>query len=171
MPPIDEIIERAIEVKPWMVTLVADHADIGSTVSPIDFGNAPVDFGEISSRLKDAGTNVCYFIDPSTEAVKGASRAGANAVMLDCSGFSEARTFEEAQQELDKIDDASQAAANAGLGIHASRGLTYKNIRPLVELKLIDEFIVGHAIIVRAMLVGMERAVTEMLQLIRNEPA
>lgn len=168
-PPLDETIERAIEVKPWMVTLVADHADSGSMVSPIDFGSAAVDFGEITQRLMGAGCNVCFFVEPTLEGIRGAAKAGAAAVTLNCGGFVEARTLDEAQSELDKIDTAAQAGAKAGLSVQAARGLTYKNISPLVELKMIDEFIVGHAITVRALLVGIERAVTEMLALVRPE--
>lgn len=167
--PLDETIERAIEVKPWMVTLVADHADSGSMVSPIDFGSAAVDFGEVASRLKGAGCNVCFFVEPNQEGIRGAAKAGAAAVTINCAGFVEARTLDEAQSELDKIDTAAQAGRKEGLSVQAARGLTYKNISPLVELKMIDEFIVGHAITVRALLVGMERAVVEMITLVKPE--
>lgn len=168
-PPLEDTIERALEVKPWMVTLVADHADSGSMVSPIDFEAAAVDFGEVAARIKGIGCNVCFFIEPAAESVRGAAKAGADAVTLNCSGFVDARTLDEAQSELDSIDAAAQSGAKAGLSVQAARGLTYKNVTPLAELKNIDEFIIGHAIVSRALLVGIERAVIEMLPLLKPE--
>lgn len=167
MPPVDDIIAIALEVKPWMVTLVADHADTSSPVSPIDFASAPVDFGDITARFKGVGVNVAFFIEPDVEQIKAASRAEATVVLINCAGFAGARTLEEAQSELDRIDKAVQSAAKAGLEVHCGRGVSYKNVTPLVELGYVDEFVVGHAICCRALLVGLERAVREMIEMLR----
>jgi pyridoxine 5-phosphate synthase len=160
-------VERALEVKPWLVTLVADHADSSAPVSPIDFDSAPVDFGEISSRFTAVGVNVCFFVEPDTEQIKRAARAGASAVLINATGYTHAATVEEAQSELDRIDRALQFAAKTDIAVHCGRGITYKNVTPLVELGMIDEFVVGYAICARAMLVGFDRAVREMIDLLR----
>jgi len=170
MAPTDENIEKSLEVKPWMVTFVADHADSDTAVSGIDFDSAPIDFGDIAVRFKGVEVNVCFFVEPDIEAVKGAARAGAGAIMLNCGGFTEARTLEEAQEELDRIDRAAQAASKADLLIHASRGISYKNVLPLHELNLIHEFVVGHAITTRAVLCGLSQAVGDMIRIIKTEP-
>ncbi len=170
MAPTDDNIEKALEIKPWMVTFVADQANSDIPVSGIDFDSAPIDFGDIAVRLKGVEAKVCFFVEPDVNAVRGAARAGAGAIMLNCIGFTEARTLEEAQEELDRIDAAAQAASKVNLLIHAGRGIGYRNILPLHELNLIDEFVIGHAIASRAMLCGFSQAVSEMLHLLRTKP-
>ncbi len=167
MPPADDVIERALEVKPWMVTFVADQADSSSPVTPIEFDSAPVDFGDITSRFDGMGVNVCFFIEPEVEQLKGADKAGASAVLINCAGYTEARTVQEAQTELDRIDRAVQAASKTNLAVNCGRGINYKNVTPLVELGYVDELVIGRSICSRAMLVGLERAVREMIELVR----
>ncbi len=169
IPPTEDIIDRVLEVKPAMVTLVADHADVDAPVSGIDFTKAPLDFSDIAVRFHGAGVAVCFLIEPEVDSVKGASRAGGDAVLLSCAGFTQAHTLEEAQRELDRIDAAAQAASKADVTVYAGRGVDYKNVVALQELKLIDEFFVGHAIVARAVLCGLERAVADMLTLLRSE--
>jgi len=169
IPPTDEIVERILEVKPWMVTFVADHADVDAPVSGIDFNSAPIDFSDVATRFKGVGIAACFLILPDTETVKGAARAGADAVLLDCSGFTEARTLSEAQQELDRIDRAAQAAAKADLAVYAGRGINHMNVPALHELNLIDEFFIGHSIISRAVLKGLAPAVTEVVDIIKKD--
>lgn len=166
MPPTDEFIERGLEVKPWMVTFVADQID-SSTVSAIDFGATPVDFKDITARFSGVGVNVCFFTDPEPDEIKAVAKTGATAVLINCNGYTEAETLEQAQAELDRIDRAVQTASKENLAVHCGRGITYKNIHPLVELGYVDEFVIGHAVCARAMLVGFERAVREMIALIQ----
>jgi pyridoxine 5-phosphate synthase len=170
MPPTDDIIERALEVKPAMVTFVADHADSDTPVSGIDFHTAPVDFSNIATRFKGVGIAACFFVDPEVEQVKGAARSHADAVLINCGGFTLAHTLDEAQAELDRIDASAQAAAKAGLSVHGGRAINYKNVAALVELNLFDEFFVGHSIVTRAVLRGMNAAVGEMVSAIKSGP-
>lgn len=167
IPPTDDLVEKMVDVKPWMVVLVADHADSDSPVSPVDFAAAPLDYSSVISRLSGVGINVGCFVEPSPDEVKGAARAGATSVLINCANFAEARTLEEAQSALDLLDKACMAAARQSLAVYCGRGLTYKNIKPLVDLGNIDEFVIGHAINSRGLLVGLDRAVGEMLHTLR----
>jgi len=88
-------------------------------------------------------------------------------VLINSSGYVAARTMEQAQQELDRIDTAVVAANKAGLTVYCGHGLTARNIRPLAELEAIDEFVVGHALFARAISVGYDRAVRDLLAEIR----
>jgi len=171
LPPADELINLALEIKPWLVIFVADHADSDSPVSPIDFDNAAVDFGDITDRLKGVGVNVGFFVEPETDDIRGAAKAGASSVLVNCSRYTEARTIDDAQSGIDGLDRALNAASKQDMAVYCGRGISYKNIQPLVDLGCVDEFIVGHAIGSRAMLVGYERAVREMLMLTRNTKA
>ena len=168
LPPADELIDLALEIKPWMVIFVADHADSDSPVSAIDFNNAAIDFGDVTDRLKGVGVNTGFYVEPETDDIKGAARSGATSVLINCSGYTDARTLEDAQSELDRIDKAINSASKQGLAAYCGRGISYKNLQPLVDLGYVDEFIVGHAIGSRAMLVGYERAVSEMLTVVKN---
>jgi pyridoxine 5-phosphate synthase len=165
MPPTDEYIQQALEVKPWGVTFAADQTDSSRPMVPNEPDTASVDFSDITSRFTTAGVNVCFFVDPDEDQIKKAAKAGSSAVFINCAGYTQARTIEEAQTELDRIDRAVQAASKANLSVYGGRGINYKNIQPLVELGNVDEFVVGRAVCVRAMLVGFERAVKEMLAL------
>ena len=169
LTPVEDIIQRVLEVKPAMVAFVADRAG-DLPVSGIEFDSAEIDFTDTARRFKAAGIAVCFFVEPETDSVKGAQRAGGDAVMINCGGFTYARTLEEAQQELDRIDSCAQAAAKAGLSVMAGRGIDRKNILALHELGLIDEFFVGNSIVSRAVLKGMTAAVEEVLDILKTAP-
>ena len=169
LPHAEEMIARAIEVKPAMVTMVADHADADSPVSGIDFNAAPVDFSDVARRFKSAGIGVCFFVEPDSDSIKGAVKAGADAVLINCGGFTYALTLDEAQRELDRIDAAAQVAVKAGVSVYAGRGISFKNVLALHELGLFHEYFVGHSVVSRAVLKGMEAAVAEMLAVVRTD--
>jgi len=167
IPPVDDIIEKAMEIKPSMITLVVDHADSSAPVSTIDFNSSQIDFKDLAARLIGIGINVCFFVEPKIDQIKKAYKNGASTVLINCAGYTGSQTMDAARSELDRIDKASQYASKNGLEVHCGRGLNYKNITPLVELKTIDEFVVGHAIFTRALLVGLEKSLSEMVALLR----
>ncbi len=171
IPPVNELIETALEVKPWMVTFGVDQVDGDGPISPIDLDVADIDLRDTVARFKGVGVHVGFFVEPKPDQIKGVSKAGGGAVLLDCSGYSNAQTVEQAQEELDYIDRAANTAVKAELAVHCGRGIGYRNIQPLVELDLVDEFVIGNAVASRAMLVGYERAVSEMLQLVKGQSA
>ncbi|KAA3635901.1 MAG: hypothetical protein DWP97_03875 [Calditrichaeota bacterium] len=166
LPPHEDTIAKIMEIKPTSVIISADHADSDTPLSPIDFNNSPVDYSMYVNQLSAVGISTGFFIEPEIDEVKGVAKSGAPAVFINCAGYTNARSTDEAQHELDRIDKAAQFAGRQNLHIIAGRGIDYKNIQPLLELKLVDDFIVGNAICARAILLGMEHAVKEMKQLI-----
>lgn len=171
LPPVDALLDKALEVRPSSVTFVSDHADSDTPVSGIDFAAAPVDFGEITARFRGAGIATCFLIEPEADIVKGAAKAGASSVLINCREFSDSRTIDQAQEALDRIDRAAQTAVKSGLGVRAGGGLSYKNIESLLELGNIEEFVVGHAITARALMVGFNQAVLDLLHIMRTTGA
>lgn len=167
MPPAEEAIEKIIELKPHSVIFAADHADSDTPLSPIDFNSAPVDFRTVSNQLNAVGIEVGYFVEPEPDEIKGASKANASAVVINCAGYTEARTAEDAQSELDRIDKAAQSAAKYNLSIYGARGLHYKNIKPLVELQMFQSFIIGDAIVSKGLLLGLKTAIEDMQKLLK----
>ncbi len=166
IPPVDDIIEKAFEIKPSMITLVVDQADSSAPVSTIDFNSDQIEFSDLAARFTGVGINVCFFVEPENDQIKKAVKNGASAILINCAGYSGATTMDTAKSELDRIDKASQYASKKGLEVHCGRGLNYSNIPPLKELNTIDEFVIGHAIFTRSLLVGLERSISEMTALL-----
>lgn len=171
IPPAEDVVEKMLEIKPSVVVFAADHADSDSPMTTIDFESGGVDFREMVASFSGVGISTGFFVEPDPDAVKGAAKAGADSVLLSCEGYTGARTIEDAQKELDRIDRAAETAVKSDLFVRCGRGLSHKNIRPLVEQGNIDEFVIGQAIVSRALFTGLERSVGEMLALLRDEPA
>lgn len=168
LPPVEELIAKVLDIKPWMAVLFADHLAGGGPPSTLDLAGSEVDYRDLSARLAAAGVNAAFFVEPEPDAIKHAAKAGAKAVLINCAGYADARTIDQAQTELDRVDRAVAAAVKAGLAVHCGRGLNTRNLTPLAELGTVDEFVIGHGVCARAMLVGFERAVQELLQITRR---
>ncbi len=164
--PVEDLIERALEVKPWMVTLMPFSNEDTAVQIGIDFENNRDLYTDTSATLKGSGINVCYFIEPEIDAVKNAARAKIDAVELNTFRYITADTLEIAETELDRIEQMSQLASKLGLSVNCGNGLNYKNIRPLLDLGTIEEFTIGYSVVCRSVLVGMERAVKEMVKVV-----
>ncbi|HPI32380.1 MAG TPA: pyridoxine 5'-phosphate synthase [candidate division Zixibacteria bacterium] len=169
LPAADDLIGRMMEIKPHTVVFAADQPDLEAQAAPIDFSAPQVDFRDLTERLAAVGVQVAYLVEPEADQIKGASKARANAVLIDCGGYTRARRREEAQRELDRIDEAGRLAAKAELTVMLGRGITYRNVAPLAELGYVDDFVIGQAIAGRGMLVGFGQAVREMAALVRRQ--
>lgn len=169
-PPVDDLARIVTEIKPHQVTLVADQADNDAPVVGIDFANRDVDFSDLVGQLQGSGADVVFYIDPNPESIKGASKAGANGVLIDCDLYGRAKVANDAQDGLDRIDRAAQAGGKTKLHLAAGHTLNYRNVGPLTEIGLFDEFVVGSALAARASLVGLSDAVREFKKLIQTDP-
>jgi pyridoxine 5-phosphate synthase len=112
--------------------------------------------------LKAAGAHVSLFIDPHRDQVDQAMNLGADAVEFQTASYSEAVGEEAVAAELDKLRTAATHAVGLGLHVHMGHGLNYVNVKPVVRIPGVEELNIGHAIVSRAVFVGMERAVREM---------
>jgi pyridoxine 5-phosphate synthase len=120
----------------------------------------------IVKTLHDADIKVSLFIDPDLDQVKSAHRAEAEVIELHTGRYCDARLAADRRRELSRILDACKAATKLGLEVAAGHGLNYQNVNPVAAITEIEELNIGHAIVARAVLVGFERAVREMKQLI-----
>jgi pyridoxine 5-phosphate synthase len=116
--------------------------------------------------LRDAEILVSVFIDPDVDQVKAAHRVEAQVVEIHTGRYCDARLESDRRRELTRVVDAAKAAAKLGLAVAAGHGLNYRNVQPVVAIPEIEELNIGHAIVARAVLVGMERAVREMKELL-----
>jgi pyridoxine 5-phosphate synthase len=121
--------------------------------------------------LREGGIRVSLFVDPDLEQVKQAHRVDAEAVEVNTAAYSEARDERARGAALQKLVDAARLGRKLGLEVHAGHGLDYRNVRPVALVSELSELNIGHSIVARSVLVGMERAVREMLAAMEGRPA
>lgn len=167
MAATDEMVRIALEVKPEMCTLVPEKRQELTTEGGLDVRfNLEIVSGAVD-RLQDGGISVSLFVDPDSDQIKAASKAGADCIEIHTGAFAEAREWKVQEQELIKIENAVKLAKKLGMGVNAGHGLNYTNIKKVASIGGIEEFNIGHAIISRALFVGLERAVREMVDLVK----
>ena len=162
----EEIIEIALEYRPDQATLVPEKRQEVTTEGGLDVPRNRDLLSRAIDRLKDAGIMVSLFVDPSPEVIGVSAEIGADAVELQTGCYANAGTEKEREHELELLKDAANLAEENGLKVLAGHGLTYFNIRPITTIEQLVEVNIGHSIISRAVLVGMERAVREMKALL-----
>jgi pyridoxine 5-phosphate synthase len=164
LAPSQEMLKVALEVRPDSVTLVPERRDELTTEGGLDVLMALGEVGEIVRALHESKIRTCLFVEPDVEQIKAAHRLGARAVELHAGRFAERGPS--AEEELRRLEDGAKLAAKLRLEVGVGHGLDYRNIAPLAAVESISEFSIGHSIISRALLVGMERAVREMRELV-----
>jgi pyridoxine 5-phosphate synthase len=163
-----EMIGIALKIKPDLVTLVPEKREELTTEGGLDLTTQKAHVAEAVATLKEGGISTSIFVDPSPEQIKLAHKIDAAKVEIHTGTFCDATTPKAKTQAFDAIVNAVSLAARLKLGINAGHGLCYVTIQAFRDLPEIDEFSIGHSIISRAALVGIERAVREMLTLIKE---
>lgn len=160
-----EIIAIAMEVGPDIVTLVPEKREELTTEGGLDVNGHLHVLEKAINELRDAGIRVSCFVDPDITQIKASIDAGADIVEIHTGTYAEAENEEAAGVELEKIAKVAGFAAKGGLRVSAGHGLNYWNTRPIAEIPEIEELSIGHAIIARAIMVGLNQAVQEMIML------
>ena len=160
-----EMLDIATRLKPHQVTLVPEHPNELTTTGGLDVVRNAKALKTAVARFQASGTTVSLFIDATSAQVKKAAAVGATAVEINTGPYADA-SDDARSVELQRVVRASKAAARQGLDVLAGHGLTYRNVTPIVEIDEISELNIGHSIVARAVLVGMERAVAEMVDLL-----
>jgi len=168
MAPTDDMVAVALKVLPDSATLVPEKREELTTEGGLDVSLHRHLVRKQVDLLRQAGIIVSLFVDPDIEQIKMAHRVGADYIEIHTGSYCDARNSEIRKHELAKIETAIKAGRKLGLGVNAGHGLNYGNIRPVVALGGIEEYNIGHSIVSRAVLVGMERAVREMAELVRG---
>jgi pyridoxine 5-phosphate synthase len=163
----DDIVAFACELKPDQATLVPERREELTTEGGLDVIAHQPAVAKALTRLKAAGIRVALFIDPDQKQIEISKLLGAEAVEIQTARYSEARTALDRERELSALEQASTIAVKHGLHLHMGHGLNYINVYPLIKrIAALEELNIGHSIISRAVLVGMERAVREMKEAI-----
>lgn len=164
----DEMVAIALKTLPDSVTLVPEGRHELTTEGGLDVISLQSTLKQNITLLKQAGIIVSLFIEPDIEQIKASHKVGADYMEIHTGMYCEVPTEVERREQLARIEMAISAARRLGLGINAGHGLDYRNIAPMVALKGVEEFNIGHSIVSRASLVGMDRAVREMLAMLKG---
>ena len=167
MAAVDAIVQVACEVKPDEATLVPERREELTTEGGLDVVAHQKPVARAMERLRAAGIEVSLFLDPDQRQIETAKLLGARAVEIQTARYSEARTPADCARELTVLKEAADFARQLGLHVHMGHGLNYTNVKPVARIPGVEELNIGHSIVARAVLVGMERAVREMKDAIR----
>jgi pyridoxine 5-phosphate synthase len=162
MAAVDAIADLACEIKPDEATLVPERRAELTTEGGLDVVAHEAVVGRFVEMLRGAGIEVSLFIDPDRRQIDAAKRLGAQAVEIQTARYSEARTAAERERELIALREATNAALDLELHVHMGHGLNYHNVQAVAAIEGVEELNIGHSIVSRAVLVGMERAVRDM---------
>lgn len=163
----EEIIDIALEVKPDKSTLVPEKREEVTTEGGLDVIGNEKKIADAVKKLNNGGVPVTLFIEADSDTIKCSKQVGAEAIELHTGMYAEAKTKEEREKELRRLKVGAQEALKLGLIVHAGHGLTNRNVCPVAQIEGMDELNIGHTIISRAVLIGLDRAVREMLALIK----
>ncbi len=163
-----EIVDIALRIVPDEVCLVPEKREEVSTEGGLDLVAQKKELGATVKRLHSAGIRVSMFVDPEPEQIDAAVELRADMVELHTGKLANAYTEKIAQQELQRLREAAIRAANFNLQVNAGHGINYRNIALINKIPNLVELNIGHAIVARALLVGFEKAVREMLALMSN---
>lgn len=163
----EEIIQIALDIVPDLVTIVPEHRLELTTEGGLDVKANIEKYLSLSNRMHEKSIKVSYFVEPSIEQIEAVIEANGDMIEIHTGHYATLYAKNKHHQELEKIKIAVEFAHKNSLEIAAGHGLNYVNIKPIAQLKEIDEFSIGHSIIARAVFVGLDKAVREMIELIK----
>lgn len=170
MAATDEMIQIASEIKPDVSTLVPEKREELTTEGGLDVVGNLKRVEHAVKALTGAGIKVSLFIDPDPDHIQASRDVGADVIEIHTGAYCEAKTPQEVDEELQKVIVATRQAHGLGLEVKAGHGLHYFNVGRIADIPEIVELSIGHSIVARAVLVGMERAVRDMISLIQRPP-
>lgn len=160
-----DVVRIALRLKPHCACLVPEKRQEITTEGGLDVAGSLKKVKETVKRLKGAGVIVSLFIDPLERQIEAAAKSGAPFIELHTGAYANARAEEEVKKTFMKLKDGARLALNSGLRINAGHGLNYRNVGPVARLESMEELNIGHAIIARALFIGLRQAVREMKEL------
>ena len=164
----ESVAKIAIKIRPDKVTLVPERRQELTTEGGLAVTEHHDRIKALIRAMHDAQIQVSLFVDPDPNQIRATQNVGADAIELHTGRYANSRHSEEIKKEFDALEEGATLAKKLGLEVNAGHGLTYHNIQPLTSIRNIVEFNIGHSIISRAVLVGLERAVQEMKTLVSS---
>lgn len=166
-----EIVKIALAVKPDLITLVPEKRQELTTEGGLDVAAQKKKIGKVIEKMTAASIPVSIFADPDDKQLAAAADIGATFVELHTGRYCDVTGEDNRLHEFQLLEEAAEAAAQMGLRVCAGHGLNYRNTTGIAAIGPIEELSIGHAIIARAVFVGLDQAVREMLALVRQADA
>jgi len=161
-----EIVDFAVDVQPDMATLVPEKREEVTTEGGLDLIGQNDRIERCVDQLREQEIAVSLFIDPVVDQVLAAEELGVEAIELHTGAYADAINEHEADIEFERLLEAGRLAVSRGLILNMGHGLTYRNVQRIADIEGVQELNIGHSIISHAVMVGLERAVREMKELI-----
>ena len=168
MAATEEMQRIALDVRPDIVTLVPEKREELTTEGGLEVFARMEAVKAFLGPIQSAGIPVSLFVDPDEQQISAAKKAGAAWVEIHTGAYANARSERERNEEFGKVLESTQLAASLGLRVGAGHGLNYVNVKSIARIREVEELNIGHSIISRASLVGIERAVRDMRELIQG---
>ena len=163
-----EIVAIALGIKPEMATLVPEKRQELTTEGGLNVSGQKKRLAEVIRQLGEAGIPVSLFVDPDPRQIAAAAAIGATFVELHTGRYCDAASEAEREREFELLASGAAQAYGLGLKVNAGHGLNYQNVQPVAALEEIGELSIGHAVMARAILVGLDQAVRDMLTLVNG---
>jgi pyridoxine 5-phosphate synthase len=168
MAPVSDMVNIALDIGPDLVTLVPERRAELTTEGGLEVIKQREKLRKVLAALHKNNIRVSIFIDPDSKQIETANEIGAKIIEIHTGRYAESKTKEEQTKEMENIFNAALFARNLGMSVSAGHGLNYRNVISVAAIKEIEELNIGHSIISRAVMVGIERAVMEMKKLINE---
>ena len=163
-----EMVATALTFRPDQVTLVPERREEITTEGGLAVASRVKVVGEAVARLRDAGIRVAAFLDPDPSEIDASVELGVEAIELHTGRYAEAREGRDRETQLEALRAAGARIVSAGVGLHAGHGLNYRNVGDVAAIPKMAELNIGHAIVCRAVFIGLERAVREMRECLKG---
>lgn len=163
MAAVDEMVHIAQGLRPYQVSLVPEKRQEITTEGGLDVISQEKHLNEVRLKMVDAGILFSLFVDPDFAQIDAAFRAGARSIEINTGPYSECVGDDERGPLLQKIKDGCRHARDQGLRVFAGHGLKVDNVEAIAEIPEIEELNIGHHLVARSILVGMDQAVRDML--------
>lgn len=168
MAATEEMKKIALKIKPDVVSLVPERPEELTTEGGLDVIRHRSQLAPFIQALKKGGIRVSIFVDPVEEQIKACSQVGVNLIEINTGRYAELQPGSERNKALEAVRVAASLAKELGLEVHAGHGIDYHNVRPIVAIPEIEELSIGFAIVARSAVVGIEKAVRDMLRLLER---
>lgn len=167
MSILPEIVDIAFDISPHQVTFVPERRQEVTTEGGLDVVRNMERIEELTEKFQTEDITVSLFIAPEESQIKASAEAGAKFIEFHTGGYVNAEK-EEKKEQLHKLNHGAEIAHSLDLRINAGHGLNYRNVKPITKIPYLEELNIGHSIISRAIFVGIEKAVKEMIKILRS---
>lgn len=165
---IKEMVDLALELKPYQVSLVPEKRQEITTEGGLDVCSQVIELTDIQKQIKSQGILFSLFVDPDISQIEASQKVEADSIEINTGAYSELTDSTKVEEELVRIREAAKQAAELGLRVFAGHGLNFENVKAIAAIPEIEELNIGHFLVAQSVYMGMEEAVRTMKQVIEK---